>query len=102
MRKPDSELMPLEMPVGGVSPRRIFLDIRPGTTWATMIAATEGETRFVTSTPGEPGPKDVQARTALQLLAAQCGYPVTPDMVDVAIVRGKPLNVGVIGACGPE
>jgi len=102
MSTPDSEFMPLDIPVGSVSPRRIFLDISPGTTRATMVAATEGVTRFVASAHGEPGPREDQARTALQWLATQCGYPVTADMVDFALIRGKPLRVGLVGACGPE
>jgi hypothetical protein len=100
MSMSDSESVLLDAPVGGISPRRIFLDIGPGTTRATMIAATEGAARFIASAPGEPGTFQDRARSALQWLATQCGYPVTPEMVDVAIIRGRPLKVGIVGRRG--
>lgn len=91
--------MPNDEEVRAVAPHRLFLGVGPGSARGTLVAATEGETRFVASAPGEPGLPHEQVASASHWLTAQCGYAVSTEMIDAVVVRGAPLRVGLIGAC---
>lgn len=66
----------------------------------TLIAPTEGQTRFIANSVAHTSEPQRGIPGALARLGEQCGYPVSDTMTTAAVVSGPPLRMHVIGERG--
>lgn len=63
----------------------------------TLIALTEGQTRFIAQSSANTSEPQRGIPGALARLGGQCGYPIAENMATAAVVSGPPLRMHVIG-----
>ena len=83
-----------------VAPRQIIVTYSPIAAQASLLAATEGETRFVTSVPIPHAGRPMATHEAVTSLAEHTGMSLADDRLDGVILGGPPLRVRVVGEIG--
>lgn len=67
-----------------------------------LIAPTEGRTRFIAGSPAITTEPQRGMPGALSRLASQCGYALSAEMASAAVIAGPPVQVQVVGERGED
>ena len=84
---------------GGVPPQLLIVTVDSYQAAIALIAPTEGDARFIASSPAIADEPHRGIPGALTRLAAQCGFALAAEMIGATIVAGPPIALRVVGEC---